>query len=532
MRAIVVSSSVAVGIAMLAGALVATEHPARACGGCFHVPTPMETTVVTDHRMAFSVSTQQTVLWDQIKYTGSPSDFAWVLPVKQGAVVELSHDEWFAALDAVTQPVITGPTPNCGGNGGGGLGCGSSAGNAASGFNGATGDDSVGGGGQPPVQVVNQSTIGPFDTVTLRSTDPNALVNWLDSHGYAIPDPIRPTIDAYVAGGFDFIALRLKPGAGVQAMQPVRVVTQGADPTLPLRMVAAGVGAKVGITLYVIGEGRYEAQNFPNAVFDDSKLLWDPQASASNYQPLSEQLMQQQNGRTWLTEYAQPTTIDPTDPSPVCRSYAGGGGTGSYNVNGSNLGDVYLAQCACMQSSTGQALDASFDVNTEGGDDGSADGASGEASASDGATADASPTPDASGDAATGDGASGDGATGDDGGFGNPDASTGGACVAFDDYKVALVGMHPADTWVTRMRAILPVDALHDGDLILQAEATQRAVSNQHTTESYTDPNYSPCPTTGGCSTSDGDTDTYSRWVVLGALGFIAVSLVRRRRRA
>ena len=84
-------------------------------------------------------------------------------------------------------------------------------------------------------------------------------------HGYAIDPSVKPIIDAYTAEGFDFIALRLLPGQGVQQMKPVRVVTPGMSPTLPLRMVAAGTGANVAITLFVIGEGRYEAQNFPNA---------------------------------------------------------------------------------------------------------------------------------------------------------------------------------------------------------------------------------------------------------------------------
>ena len=76
--------------------------------------------------------------------------------------------------------------------------------------------------------------MGPYETVTLRSTDDDALRAWLKSHDYAIPDSIAPTIDAYVREGFDFIALRLRPGCGERSMQPVRVVTKGADPTLPL----------------------------------------------------------------------------------------------------------------------------------------------------------------------------------------------------------------------------------------------------------------------------------------------------------
>ncbi|MDP9149724.1 MAG: DUF2330 domain-containing protein, partial [Myxococcota bacterium] len=221
-----------------ASALGSAARPVSACGGCFH--RPAESTVVTDHRMAFSISTRQTVLWDQIKYAGNPTDFSWVLPVHAGAVLELSHDEWFAALEAMTVPTISAPPQNC--NAGGGGGCGAKSSPSSAGF--ATA-------GHGSVQIISQSVVGPYETVTLRSTDAHALETWLTGNGYALPDSIRPTIDAYVAAAFDFIALRLQPGQGVQSMQPVRVVTQGADATLPLRMVAAGVGAEVGVTLYV-----------------------------------------------------------------------------------------------------------------------------------------------------------------------------------------------------------------------------------------------------------------------------------------
>src|SRR5262245_52998088 len=63
------------------GTLAATFAPdAAACGGCF-VP-PLESTLVTGHRMILSISQQETTLWDQIEYTGEPTSFAWVLPIK------------------------------------------------------------------------------------------------------------------------------------------------------------------------------------------------------------------------------------------------------------------------------------------------------------------------------------------------------------------------------------------------------------------------------------------------------------------
>ena len=200
---------------------------------------PTQVTVVTDHRMAFSVSPQQTVLWDQIEYSGNPQDFAWVLPVMAGAQVQLSHDQFFAALDALSRSGHHRARPAVRRGRSGGCGCWASSSNS-----GAALQRDAGGGSS--VQVVSQSVVGPYDTVTLHSTDPNALYDWLDANSYAVPDSMRPVIDAYVAGGFDFLALRLAPGQGVQAMQPVRVVSPGAGLTLPLRMVAAGAGAQLG----------------------------------------------------------------------------------------------------------------------------------------------------------------------------------------------------------------------------------------------------------------------------------------------
>ncbi|MEO6575942.1 MAG: hypothetical protein ABIP89_18965, partial [Polyangiaceae bacterium] len=125
-------------IALFPLAMLAHEGRANACGGCFHGPPPVSPTevesVITDHRMAFSISPTQTVLWDQVRYTGNPIEFAWVLPIRPGARVELASNQWLAALDASTETTISGPLPKqCsngsfvgGGGGGGGCGFGSS----------------------------------------------------------------------------------------------------------------------------------------------------------------------------------------------------------------------------------------------------------------------------------------------------------------------------------------------------------------------------------------------------------------------
>jgi hypothetical protein len=392
MKLLTLSSALCAAVGLLASA----EPEAHACGGCFSRPS--ENTVVTDHRMAFSVSPPQSVLWDQIEYSGDPSDFSWVLPVRAGAVVQLSHDEWFEALDALTSPVISPPPANCRSGGG----CGASAS-----FNDVP---SSGSGRDNSVQVLSQSVIGPYDTVTLRSTDPNALENWLAANGYALPDTIRPTIAAYVAGGFDFIALRLAPGQGVQAMQPVRVVTAGSDATLPLRMVAAGVGADVGITLYVISEGRYQVGSpFFNALIQDSQLEWLHTQNVSNYQPLSVQIMKDNSGRTWLTEFAEPSSLEPSSFDVSSCAYRR---KSVQSYPGASVADLYLGECQCLTPACvpGQTTDAAGAL-LEAASDAPADDASADDAAVEG--------DGAGGDASGGDG-SGGGASGADASGSNP----------------------------------------------------------------------------------------------------------------
>jgi hypothetical protein len=481
--------------------------------------------------MAFSISPTQSVLWDQIQYSGAPQDFAWVLPVRAGAKIELSHDEFFAALDAVTNPVITGPYANCGNRGG--AGCGSIAPQGL-----AAADNAPGGSG---VQVISQGVVGPYDTVTLHASDPNALYAWLVVNSYDIPSSTRPIIDSYVSEGFDFIALRLAPGQGVQAMKPVRVVTPGAGLSLPLRMVAAGVGANVGITLYVIGEGRYEAQNFPNGVVDDGKLVWLHAQSESNYTTLAQQVMQGGGGRTWLTEYAQATSLV---GNPTSITYAGdyscggtvgtGANSGIYFGPAQSLPTYYYAQCNCAAplpcpQSIHADLDASLDALLEAAADAPDD------AAEDAPIESAAPGDDAAFDASDDASTAPEAGNGDDaGGLTGPDAGCDShECAYFDDLTVALVGLDPQGTWVTRMRAVLPSSALAEGDLVLEAASSQSPVSNRHNAFVYDDPSYNPCSQqSGGCVAADGPGASAigERALVGAALTFLGAAIVRRRR--
>ncbi len=268
---------------------------ASACGGFFPDIQQTETTQVAGHKMILSISQTQTTLWDQVSYSGDPSSFAWVLPIKGVVDVGLSADSLFQFLDFQTSVIVASPTISCDRP----PSCGTEP-----------EDRFLGGGGgsstPPPVTVTitAHAVVGPYETVQLHSSDPAALSTWLTDHNFAIPADIKPLIDSYVSDGFDFLAMKLIPGKDVTAMRPVRVTMPGASPVLPLRMVAAGTGATTPVSLLVVGEGRYEAASMPNLLIDPAQLVWDWDTQSGNYAAVEKAMLAANQGKAWLVESA------------------------------------------------------------------------------------------------------------------------------------------------------------------------------------------------------------------------------------
>jgi hypothetical protein len=458
--------------------------PARACGGCFHAATDQATSFVTDHRMVLSISKTQTALWDQVRYTGDPAEFAWVLPVGVGASVELARDEWINALDQATKVSVKGPDVSCGRIGSGSaVGCGTRSDSAPAygSRNESSGADSDGGfaNGQGVV-VVGQAVVGPYQSVVIRANRGEAISLWLKDNGFVIPDAILPTLVSYTRAGFDFLALKLRPGIGVRAMRPVRVVSPGASFALPLRMVAAGIGAKVGLSLFVISEGRVQAQNFPNATIDPKKLTWDPEATRSNYRELAQASLAAEGGRTWLTESAvapgtEDVSVYPGSPRAIASQVVQAQGLYQNSCKGVPPKAVPCASDAGL----GSALDAQAPAPAPAND------------------AEAPSLEDASVDD------SGDTSSALDAGRSTEPARDAGlvkpppfclesACTGFDDDTVALRGLNRKDIWVTRLRAELSGAICSSADLQLEA-APQTTVPSALRTDTFSDPTFDPC---------------------------------------
>jgi hypothetical protein len=160
------------------------------------------------------------------------------------------------------------------------------------------------------------------------------------AHHFAVPDAIEPILSHYTGEGFDFLAVRLRPGQGVRAMQPIRVVMPAREVRFRLRMVAAGIGAKVGLTLFVVSEGRYHTKNFPDAKLDRDALAWDVTASKSNYRDFMDDALAKTGGRglgraSTRGQAVHGSRHDRGRRSPVARR----------SNTGQQLDDLYRSTC-------------------------------------------------------------------------------------------------------------------------------------------------------------------------------------------
>ncbi len=278
----------------VAAVTVALEADARACGGCF--APPEQVTVVDSHRMVISLGLEETILWDQIVYSGEPEDFVWVLPVPSPEVtIELADSEFFDALDRQSAPVIQplSTPPLC-----------------------ATATSAACGGARPAplsapedsptdgVTVYDHDVIGPYETVTIGAEDPDALYTWLDNNGYAIFPEAVPAMEHYIALDNPFVVLRLRPDVGVSAMQPVRVRYPGFMGSFPLKMVVVGAQGVLDLSLWIVAEQRYEARNYGTVAIDVAELAWDWDLSRSNYADVFADTIEREAGRAWVVEYA------------------------------------------------------------------------------------------------------------------------------------------------------------------------------------------------------------------------------------
>ncbi len=470
------------------------ERSARACGGTFFEdPTTVH---VTAHRMAISLTTDRTILWDQIQYQGDPKDFAYVIPVPPGSSVELGDDAWMTALDAYTSPVIYAPRDSS--HGGCALmGCAgtenTTAGNASAHGNGPTAALSIG-----PYEV---STVTPKTAAELLATFTQA--------GLAVPSGADAIVSSYLAAGMSFVVMHLRPGCGERSIVPVRIVMPGVHPTVPLRLASIGSSGTVDVEIFVLGEQRWAPQSYPQGSLDFSALRAD--SVTNNYEELASRVFAAGEGRTFLTELAGPAT--------------------DVSINQTDLRTTVASFCAQVPAGpsgatcTGDAVDAAadpfFDAATMDASDHGAAREGGSGNAVDG-----------------GDGGDAGDDSGDDGGGLWHLLNLGGSqtCTEPSDLTRATERTPLEQLYITRLRARIPVAQIAQADLTLRPwlEGDGPVRVSQYHQALATPTGELPVSNPEGCRSADVRVRSRPRadlWAIVTSLAFVGAIILRRRSR-
>lgn len=275
---------------------------AAACGGLFSADAYTEQSA---ERLIFAVDSGKVTLYEQIHYTGSPKDFAWVLPVPAVPTVDTTSISLFQELDQKTAPRFYQPgAPSCEGS------------NAAGAPAPAPGS----------VNVYSSGATGPYSYNVVGSSDPQALSRWLTEHHYKIPAESQAEMQPYIAAHMLFLAMRLQGNANTQDMLPVKISYATNQPaiTIPLRMATPMGKENLGILVWIFAQNRYVPQNYQTLHLDYDQLA-NNLYSRSAYPDLVSQAVSKVDGHGFVTEYAHPTSnLSSDDPelTALARSHS------------------------------------------------------------------------------------------------------------------------------------------------------------------------------------------------------------------
>lgn len=279
------------------------EPRAEACGGFFC--DGAQPVIQTGEGIIFAVddgaATVDAII--NIQYQGSAAEFAWVLPLQSAPrSLEVAPAFVFATMDRLTAPrFVTQWTtrgqcraPTWGG---------AVDAAASSGDGGFAPAPNAGG-----VEVLLQQAVGPYDSVVLRSPDPEELRVWLQDNGYFVSTEMMRQVVPYVAKGDALLALKLQKDRAVGDIQPIWVQMEGSEVCVPIRLTAIAAAEDMDVTTLVLSrQGRAIPENYNHLQLNWARLDWV--SGGRNYRSLVAEAADQGSGNAFVTEYAGPSRI-------------------------------------------------------------------------------------------------------------------------------------------------------------------------------------------------------------------------------
>lgn len=114
------------------------------------------------------------------------------------------------------------------------------------------------------VTILSVQRAGVFESTTIRGTRPQAILEWLESNGFAAPKSIEPVVRDYVERGWVFVASKVQRATAASALtslHPLAFTFAAGTPVYPLKLTGVDNG-DCTVDLYVFGERRAKASHF------------------------------------------------------------------------------------------------------------------------------------------------------------------------------------------------------------------------------------------------------------------------------
>jgi len=285
---------------MLAAALTMsgvamTAAPAEACGGFFCSQVPIDQSG-EDIVFTYDPLTGDVTATIRILYTGAAEDFAWVVPVSVVPEISIAPQDLFDQLRWRTNPRWS-------------VNWSENNGNCSPYYMFAESDGARPGAGasdpsddKSAVEVLAQQDVGAYETVTLKSDDPEALYNYLNENGFDQPEESLPLIEHYVQNDMFFVAMKLKSGADVGEIQPVTLKMQSWEACVPLILTRIAATPDMPVRIWMLGKARAVPTNWMHVVINEKKNDWFN--FGSNYNDIVTQAINEASGRAFVTEFA------------------------------------------------------------------------------------------------------------------------------------------------------------------------------------------------------------------------------------
>jgi hypothetical protein len=271
--------------------LALTSAPkSYACGGFFCSNFPMNQVA---ENILFIQGEGTVTTHVQLQYSGSASDFAWILPMPSVPELAVSHNQIFNQLQFATQPgfqlnfnddVSCGFPPI---------------------FRALEDDGLVVADESAAVEVISQEQIGPYDTAVITSNDSQAIITWLVDNGYQLGDLGIDLLAPY--SECVFLALKLAADREVGDLQPIAMTYVAETPVIPIRLTAVATAPDLGVLVWVLADHRAIPQNYLHVQINEGLIDWFN--GGFNYPEVVTQAANEAGGQAFVTDYAGPSKV-------------------------------------------------------------------------------------------------------------------------------------------------------------------------------------------------------------------------------